>query len=150
MAEKEETYICNLSYLPAFPALSSFFKYYTSMHPLHLSGRKTCERVKTSGALWKGKHMQIRWLKGAPRNLGPDAVKEGIYVGTVASARLDASAVRRNRMRRRCREALRLALKKTAALPSHQLLLLPRSSSLRCDFEELSTDASIFLTSITR
>lgn len=119
------------------------------MHPLHLSGRKTCERVKTAGMLWKGKHMQIRWLRGAPRNLGPHVPKEGIYVGTVASARLDASAVRRNRMRRRCREALRLELKKIASFPSVQLLLLPRSSSLRCDFAQLSADISHFLSLFT-
>jgi RNase P protein component len=79
------------------------------MHLFRLSGRKVCERVKTKGYLWKGKHIYVRWLRGLPRGL-PPAAPAGLYVGAVTSAKLDKSAVRRNRMRRRCREALRVLL----------------------------------------
>lgn len=71
-----------------------------------LSGRKRCDRVRTRGTLWKGKHFFVRWIPGAPAKDDP----AGIYVGLVASTKLHKSAVKRNRMRRRCREALRITL----------------------------------------
>lgn len=124
---------------------------------LRLSGRKTCERVKTKGFLWKGKHSFARYLSGAPRNLtAASPTVSALYVGTLTSAKLDKSAVRRNRMRRRCREALRITLKDSSAcrLPltavrSFQLLLLPRSSSLSADFGELLSDAEHLLASLS-
>lgn len=125
------------------------------MRLLRLSGRKVCERVKTKGMPWKGKHLQARLLRGAPRPLPPEAA--GLFVGVVTSAKLDKSAVRRNRMRRRCREALRtvaLAMQpdtqpERAAFPrSVQLLLLPRSSSLTAPFGELQDDARRLLFSL--
>ncbi|MDD5055327.1 MAG: ribonuclease P protein component [Candidatus Peribacteraceae bacterium] len=139
---------------------------------LRLSGRKVCERVKTKGYLWKGKHFFVRFLSGAPRNLPIAPACAGIYVGTLTSTKLHKSAVKRNRMRRRCREALRLALKSLpreaisdqrsaiserlhavrcplSAIRSFQLLLLPRSSSLSADFGELLKDAEHLLASLT-
>ena len=137
------------------------------MELLRLSGRKVCEQVKNKGALWKGRHMQARWLKGHPRNQ-PPPTRPALYVGTIASSRLDSSAVRRNRMRRRCREALRLTMKRTHPLhvvsglqhttqdvergpggEDFQLLLLPRSSSLTCAFDELLLDASRLLSTLS-
>ena len=107
-----------------------------------LSGRKVCERVKTKGFLWKGKHFFVRYLIGLPRSY-PANSPTGLYVGTLTSVKLHKSAVKRNRMRRRCREALRVTLA-TSALPhfrtSAQLLLLPRSSSLECNFKEILAD----------
>lgn len=108
-----------------------------------LSGRKVCERVKTKGLLWKGKHVQARILVGAPRTAVAN-VTPGLYVGTLTSAKLDKSAVRRNRMRRRCKEALRVSIQevvaKTSFKTSFQLILLPRSSSLAAPFGELLAD----------
>lgn len=146
---------------------------------LRLSGRKICERVKSKGYLWKGKHFFVRFLSGAPRNLAATPSSAGIYVGTLTSTKLHKSAVKRNRMRRRCREALRLTLRE-CALPrenvtghwslvnrstgqqvgdqrpstsrpvtSFQLLLLPRSSSLSADFGELLQDAEHLLASLS-
>ena len=80
------------------------------MNLSRLSGRKVCERVKTKGMLWKGKHMQARIIFGLPRNL-PESTPPCLLVGILTSTRLDKSAVKRNRMRRRCREALRISLK---------------------------------------
>jgi ribonuclease P protein component len=95
--------------------------------------------------------MQARIIPGLPRHLPKDA-KTGIYIGTVTSAKLDKSAVKRNRMRRRCKEALRLALKEKtssfqllASSSSYQLLIFPRSSSLSAPFAELSSDADRLL-----
>ena len=120
------------------------------MQLLRLPGRKNCDRVRTKGALWKGKHLFVRWLHDAPKNLDSVPVASAVYVGSIASTKLDKSAVKRNRMRRRCREALRLALKQRAAASpnSVQLLLLPRSSSLSCAFDELATDIAHFLSSV--
>ena len=108
-------------------------------------GRKICSRVLMQGRVWKGKHMMIRWLSGAPRHPAADPKKVAVYVGVLASAKLDKSAVRRNRMRRRCREALRIELKERSVLPTLQLLLSPRSSSLTCDFTDILTDVRSFL-----
>ena len=73
----------------------------------------------------------------------PDALS----VGTLVSAHLEKSAVKRNRMRRRCREALRVSLLRPTpyAPPPTQLLLAPHSSSLTCDFAELTGDVERFL-----
>jgi ribonuclease P protein component len=108
-----------------------------------LSGRKVCERVKTKGLLWKGTHVQARILVGTPRTITAN-VSPGLYVGTLTSAKLDKSAVKRNRMRRRCKEALRVGVQevvaKTPLKTSFQLILLPRSSSLSAPFGELLAD----------
>lgn len=118
------------------------------MQLTRLSGRKVCERVKTKGMLWKGKHFFVRFLIGSPRGT-PESHAAKIFVGLLTSTKLDKSAVKRNRMRRRCREALRLTLKahssQLKAYSSFQLLLLPRSSSLSAPFGELLSDAERLL-----
>ena len=108
------------------------------MKMLRLRGRKTNEFVQRRGRTWKGRTMIVRWLPGPPRS--GDA--PGIYIGTYASTKLDKSAVKRNRMRRRCREAFRLALKEMKEVPSGQLLLSPRSPSLTCDFSDIANDVA--------
>ncbi|HLC75664.1 MAG TPA: ribonuclease P protein component [Candidatus Peribacterales bacterium] len=141
----------------------------------HLRGRKIVDRVRSKGARFRGKHMNITYVMGMPRttmgkNLSTHSSFDGRYasaqdsfaptsvgrqgkhffVGTTASTKLDKSAVRRNRMRRRCREALRLTAKERQKLPVCQLLISPRSSSLDCAFQELQRDAVEFLTSLEK
>jgi len=119
-----------------------------------LSGRKVVDRVRRRGMTWKGKHMKMTYLKHEIRNPKSEksdqraASSEQLFVGTLASTHLDKSAVKRNRMRRRCREALRLALLAyRLPLTAHvQLLISPRSSSLTCPFPELLEDIRAFLT----
>ncbi len=126
------------------------------MNLYRLSGRKVCERVKIKGHLWRGKHFHVRWLPGPPRSVAPDA-PAGLYVGLVTSVKLHKSAVKRNRMRRRCREALRITLKEKMAQGrkagglssmSVQLLILPRFSSLSAAFRELIADSTNFLSTL--
>lgn len=89
--------------------------------------------------------MIVRWMPGVPTSLGrPAPLKQGIYLGTYASAGLDPSAVRRNRMRRRCREALRLAVENLPERHSVQLLVTPTRASLDAPFEALQRDADAF------
>lgn len=115
---------------------------------MRLRGRKTCDRLIRQGNVWKGRHMLIRWLAGHPRHPSADRASEAIYAGTLASSKLDKSAVRRNRMRRRCREALRVALRTLPAAPwTMQLLVVPRSSSLEAPFIEIQKDILTFLSS---
>ena len=111
-----------------------------------LRGRKICDRVLRHGSIWKGRHVHIRWLAGHPRHPAANVSAPAVYVGTVASTKLDKSAVKRNRMRRRCREALRLTLGTLTIPEAVQLLLLPRSSSLKCPFSELEEDIRTFFT----
>lgn len=125
------------------------------MELLRLRGRKICDRLLRHGKVWKGKHMTVRWLPGHPRHPAAKVMQSGIYVGTITSTKLDKSAVRRNRMRRRCREALRLILREdhiasaggdaSAGKIAIQLLLAPRSSSLSAPFPELQADLTAFL-----
>ncbi len=90
--------------------------------------------------------MNMRWLPGPPRTLPKES--EGFYVGTFASSKLHKSAVKRNRMRRRCREALRKTVREREKLPTVQLLLSPRSPSLTCDFGDVVADVESFLSSL--
>lgn len=117
-----------------------------------LSGRKVCERVKLKGMSWKGKHLHARFLRVTPR--AALLSSPTIFLGLVTSAKLHPSAVKRNRMRRRCKEALRILLKEAHERSggtfskdslSVQLLLLPRSSSLSAPFTELQADVSSLL-----
>lgn len=126
------------------------------MNLLRLRGRKICEQLLRKGNVWKGRHMTIRFLPSAPRHPSVDPTKPGVYIGTVASAKLHKSAVKRNRMRRRCREAFRVTLKGRGGIfrptgsgifrpYATQLLILPRSSSLTCAFPEILSDIRAFL-----
>jgi len=119
------------------------------MRLYRLRGRKVCERVLGKGTIWKGKTMLVRYLPGLPRHSA--ARSSGLYVGTLASARLHSSAVKRNRMRRRCREAFRIVVRELGepSALSLQLLLIPRSSSLKCPFPEIQEDVRNFLSTIT-
>jgi ribonuclease P protein component len=90
---------------------------------LSLRGRKVCDALLRKGNTWKGKMMVIRWLPSPPRHPAVNPEAMALYVGTFASAKLSKSAVERNRMRRRCREALRVLSKERGDLPAAQLLL---------------------------
>lgn len=113
-----------------------------------LSGRKVNDSLRRKGNVWKGKTMTIRWLLSAPRNPNINPESPGLYVGTAASVKVHKSAVKRNRMRRRCREALRVYVKDMAKLPTCQLLITPKIASLTCDYHEIKNDIETFLTRI--
>jgi len=111
-----------------------------------LRGRKTSELLRRKGSVWKGSTMTVRWLPGAPRS-HPDA--EGLLVGSFASTKLHKSAVKRNRMRRRIREAFRKSVREREKLPTLQLLLSPTSRSLTCDNDDIVTDVESFLSTVS-
>lgn len=112
-----------------------------------LRGRKVNDYLRRRGAVWKGKTCTVRFLQGAPKNVvSPPA--SALYVGSSASVKLDKSAVKRNRMRRRCREAFRKTAKEFEKLPTHQLLISPKAASLDCDYGDIVNDAEAFLTSL--
>lgn len=110
----------------------------------HIRSRKACDIIMRKGSAWKGKTMIVKWLPGVPRK-NQLMMKPGIYLGTFASAKLHASAVKRNRMRRRCREAFRLAFQKHQDFPSAQLLVTPKIASLESSFELIEADVQTFL-----
>jgi len=91
--------------------------------------------------------MTIRWLPSAPRNPNVKPETMALYVGTAASIRLHKSAVKRNRMRRRCREALRIHVKDMNKVSTMQLLITPKIASLTCDYSEIRRDIASFLSS---
>lgn len=110
------------------------------MKPSRLSGRKVNQLVLRKGTMWKGNTMTARILKGPPKspNVNPEDI--ALYIGTYAPIKLHKSAVKRNKMRRRCREALRTHIKNIEKIPTVQLLICPRSSSLDCDFSLIQKD----------
>lgn len=110
-----------------------------------LSGRKNNDMLLRKGNVWKGKTMRIRWMPGAPRHPLIDPSEHAVYAGTAASAKLNSSAVKRNRMRRRCREALRIELKNHPDIATVRLLLCPGHASLDAPFTEIQTDIRRFL-----
>ncbi len=114
-----------------------------------LRGRKVNDFLRRKGNIWKGKTMTITWLPHAPRNPNVDPKEMGLYVGTSASVKLEKSAVKRNRMRRRCREALRTHVKDIQKLPTLQLLIRPKIASLTCDYSEIQNDISTFLSTVS-
>ncbi len=120
------------------------------MHLLHLRGRKNCDRVLRQGKRWSGKALAAVWVCGEPKTSATSVA--GIYCGTVVPASVDASAVRRNTMRRRCREALRLTLAAWNGpdLPVAQLLLRPRSASLSAPFGDLLQEMGQLLLALSR
>lgn len=115
-----------------------------------LQGRKTSDYLLRRGNVWKGRTMLVRWLFGPPRHSSVDPSKRALYVGTFASAKLNKSAVKRNRMRRRCREALRIAVKERDNLPTTQLLITPRAASLDASYADVQADVSALLSILSR
>lgn len=115
---------------------------------LSLRGRKVCDALLRKGNTWKGKMLVIRWLPSPPRHPAVDPAAKALYVGTFASSKLSKKAVERNRMRRRCREALRVLSKERADLPAAQLLLCPRIASLKAPFADIEHDIRAFLTTL--
>ncbi len=114
-----------------------------------LSGRKTNDFLLRKGRVWKGKTMMIRWLPSAPRRRAIDPGAHELYLGTFASMKLHKSAVKRNRMRRRIREAWRIHVKELDTLPAAQLLISPRIASLEAPFEDIRQDVRAFLSLLT-
>lgn len=121
------------------------------MKLLRLRGRKVCDRVLRRGKMWKGQTMLMRWLPGAPLHPSVHRAESAVYVGTLASRKLSKKAVERNRMRRRCREALRTVLQEYVPCGSSvsvQVLLCPRSPSLGAPFPLLREDIERFLSTL--
>ncbi len=116
--------------------------------PFSLSGRKRCDRINRKGMVWKGKTFQARFVWGVPKSPGQVLPPAGLYLGTFAPSSLSKKAVERNRMRRRCREAFRLHLLTLTEVPSLQLLICPRSSSLQCAFGDIADDVRTFFSSL--
>ena len=116
------------------------------VHLARLRGRKIVDRVRRRGRKWRGKHMTIVHLYGGPPERESRKSYQ-LFAGTLVSSHLEKSAVKRNRMRRRCREALRIVLRATSdkRQANEQLLILPHSSSLTCAFTELTDDVTRFL-----
>lgn len=111
----------------------------------HIKGRKANDYVLRRGRVWKGKMFTANWISGPPKL---HANEHGLYVGTFASVRLSKSAVERNRMRRRIREALRIIAKETENIPTAQLLISPRSASLNAPFEDIVREMRVFLSQL--
>lgn len=115
------------------------------MKPSRLHGRKVNDYLRRKGMVWRGKTMTIIWLRGAPKNTASTKATSAVFLGSAASVKLHKSAVQRNRMRRRCREAMRTSLLQKDTMPTVQILIHPRITSLTCDFVDIQKDVDTFL-----
>ena len=115
-----------------------------------LQGRKANDYLRREGIVWKGKTMTIRYLLKAPRNPNVDPAQKALYVGTAASTKLHKSAVKRNRMRRRCREALRTHVIDMPCTFTAQALIAPRIKSLTCSYDEIKDDIKAFIQVVSK
>ena len=122
----------------------------TTMKLSRLHGRKSATLLLDRGHVWKGQTMVIWWLPQAPRHPAVDRTALGLYVGTLASKKLHTSAVKRNRMRRRCREALRVQAASEELKMPVMMLVIPRIRSLTCDYTDIVDDVREFLKALTR
>lgn len=114
-----------------------------------ISGRKRCAYVLLKGKRFNGKHISINWLHGPPLHPNIPRTEKGVFVGIATSTKLHSSAVKRNRMRRRVREAFRLYAKDHAHLPTVQLIARPKSSTLTCTFEAIQEDVQRFFSTVS-
>jgi len=113
------------------------------MNIQRLSGRKQVGWLRRKGKVFKGKTMMFIHHLSPP--LLSDSAVETWFIGTAASAKLSKLAVKRNRMRRRCREAVRTTIIEQQHLPTLQLLIIPRSASLDAPYVQLQEDVEQFI-----
>lgn len=111
-----------------------------------LKGRKRNERVQRKGQYWRGAHVTAKFLFECPSYA--TCTEPTVFLGCKTSTKLAKRAVDRNRIRRRCKEAMRLTLPQCQKIPTVQLLLAPKSSSLEAPFTELLADVNDLLTTI--
>lgn len=119
------------------------------MQLVRLNGRSANNRVLRKGQLWRGTYCTIRYLPGVPFNQSAELPEDTVFIGSYAPVALHKHAVKRNRMRRRCKEALLYTLKLHKKMPTVQLLLAPKLSSLEADYDLIKTDMNRFYEFIT-
>jgi ribonuclease P protein component len=113
------------------------------MNIQRLSGRKQVLWLRRKGRVFKTKTMVLTYVVSAP--LLKEPTEPTWYIGTAASVKLNKLAVKRNRMRRRCREAVRTSLIDRHNLPTLQLLIAPRSASLDAPYAQIKEDVEQFI-----
>jgi ribonuclease P protein component len=106
-----------------------------------LRGRKTNERVLKKGQVCVGKHIRAHYLF--------EEHVDALHVGMRTPVQLHKLAVKRNRMRRRCREALRVVIQHNQKIVPVLLLLTPKSSSLTVPFLQLQQDVELLLITLS-
>lgn len=128
-----------------FPCNQLNIAHTNAMHVHRLHGRNANNRVLRKGAVWRGQTCIIRYLFGHPFNVVTSPTTPAVvYMGSYAPLALHKHAVKRNRMRRRCREALHAQMVQQQKIPTVQLLLCPKISSLESDYRLIQTDMSRF------
>lgn len=116
----------------------------TYMEVLRLHGRKVNNTVLKKGQIWRGQTCIVRFLLGTPKTVLVAPPTSTVFVGTFASSSVHKHSVARNRMRRRLKEAFRLQIVEQTNLPTIQLLISPKQSSLSAPFSIVQTDIDQF------
>jgi ribonuclease P protein component len=99
--------------------------------PMRLSSKYEFNKTRRFGKVFNGNHSRMYIYKPENYN-GPSKV------GFVVSNKLSKSAVRRNRIRRIFREAVRSNYDKIK--PGYWIVIYPKFNSINNKYEEINTD----------
>ncbi|MEK7131608.1 MAG: ribonuclease P protein component [Patescibacteria group bacterium] len=107
--------------------------------------------VMKHGQWINGRFLDIRVLELAknqsffPKKEDPDSFKKQLKLAIAAGLKVHKSAVKRNRVRRQIREALRLLIKDGLLKSGYYILVVARKDVLDKDYAEISQEIKVLL-----
>lgn len=107
--------------------------------------------VMKHGQWINGRFLDIRVLELAknqsffPKKEDPDSFKKQLKLAIAAGLKVHKSAVKRNRVRRQIREALRLLIKDGLLKSGYYILVVARKDVLDKDYADISQEIKLLL-----
>ena len=107
--------------------------------------------VMKHGQWVNGRFLDIKVLELAksqayfPKKEDPDSFKKQLKLAIAAGLKVHKSAVKRNRVRRQIREALRLLLKDGKIKNGYYILVVAKKDTLDKDYAEISDEIKVLL-----
>ena len=107
--------------------------------------------VMKHGQWVNGRFLDIKVLELAknqayfPKKEDPDSFKKQLKLAIAAGLKVHKSAVKRNRVRRQIREALRLLLKDGLIKNGYYILVVAKKDVLDKDYAEISQEVKVLL-----
>lgn len=107
--------------------------------------------VMKHGQWVSGRFLDIRVLELAknqnffPKKEDPESFKKQLKLAIAAGLKVHKSAVKRNRVRRQIREAIRLLIKDGAIKTGYYILVVAKKDVLDKDYAEISQELNLLL-----
>lgn len=112
--------------------------------------------VMKHGRWISGQFLRIKWLKLAnfeeyfPKKEDVDKFKKQLRLAIVVGVKVSKSAVKRNRLKRQMREAVRLFIKEDRLSEGYYLMLVAQKEILNKNYAEISEEIGLLLGKIFR